>query len=379
MTKKRKTKKKRKKKTALPEGCHHVPPLAYDAMKATFPTLEKTVKAAVGQFRAQSDSDEARIVPPEFLLHNDDVQRFLEEFQRDSYVRLRHHPDDIVIDANILGSHLSYMINFELHHRKVFWVDEALAWMLGQTNLDIEGSLLKLPFPSFAIAFTDSDTLALGDALIALDDSIGPGTLPVKIITAHVTKHPDEGESQGMSISLLLDRRNRDWPYLLNRELEFKPTDNLDAILRSHPSDVSEAQRDPVFASEEMQRLVHLVINAVMYATSAHLEAKILKSPMRRLKRRPSSSGSWSAAIALSWATEDVFHLPGKIDISQLRRLKEIETSHDGPKIMKRFMVRGHWRKPAVNWHDQNLRWIEPYWKGPDMALAVEREYRLKV
>ncbi|MBM4321625.1 MAG: hypothetical protein FJ125_17200, partial [Deltaproteobacteria bacterium] len=47
-------------------------------------------------------------------------------------------------------------------------------------------------------------------------------------------------------------------------------------------------------------------------------------------------------------------------------------------KLMHRFMVRGHWRRPAASWKEQRPRWIEPYWKGPDMAAIVEREYRLK-
>jgi hypothetical protein len=32
----------------------------------------------------------------------------------------------------------------------------------------------------------------------------------------------------------------------------------------------------------------------------------------------------------------------------------------------------------AKTWADQRLRWIEPYWKGPDMAAIIERAYRLK-
>ena len=42
-------------------------------------------------------------------------------------------------DANLLASHVLYALNHELFHKKTFWVDEALAWMLMQTNLDIQG------------------------------------------------------------------------------------------------------------------------------------------------------------------------------------------------------------------------------------------------
>ena len=36
-------------------------------------------------------------------------------------------------------------------------------------------------------------------------------------------------------------------------------------------------------------------------------------------------------------------------------------------------MVRGHWRRAAPGWKDQRVRWIGPYWKGPDIA-AGDRE-----
>jgi hypothetical protein len=41
-------------------------------------------------------------------------------------------------------------------------------------------------------------------------------------------------------------------------------------------------------------------------------------------------------------------------------------------------MVRGHWRRAAASWKDQGMRWIEPYWKGPDIAAVIERTYKLK-
>jgi hypothetical protein len=41
-------------------------------------------------------------------------------------------------------------------------------------------------------------------------------------------------------------------------------------------------------------------------------------------------------------------------------------------------MVRGHWRRAVKTWTDQRLRWIEPHWKGPDMAAIIEHAYRLK-
>ena len=57
--------------------------------------------------------------------------------------------------------------------------------------------------------------------------------------------------------------------------------------------------------------------------------------------------------------------------------MQELERVPDGRTILRRFMVRGHWRRAALQWTDQRMRWIQPYWKGPDMATIIERAYKL--
>ena len=83
-------------------------------------------------------------------------------------------------------------------------------------------------------------------------------------------------------------------------------------------------------------------------------------------------------ALRQEHSAEGVFLLPGKIPISQIKRLRELEQTPAGQKLLVRFMVRGHWRRPNPSWTDQHVRWIEPYWKGPEMATIIEREYSMK-
>lgn len=73
-----------------------------------------------------------------------------------------------------------------------------------------------------------------------------------------------------------------------------------------------------------------------------------------------------------------MFHLPGTIDVSNLKRFQDLERSEGGRQVLRRLMVRGHWRRANATWADQRLRWIEPHWKGPDMGMIIERDYRLK-
>ena len=56
----------------------------------------------------------------------------------------------------------------------------------------------------------------------------------------------------------------------------------------------------------------------------------------------------------------------------------DLALSEGGRQVLRRFMVRGHWRRANATWSDQRLRWIEPYWKGPDMGMIIERDYRLR-
>ena len=76
-------------------------------------------------------------------------------------------------------------------------------------------------------------------------------------------------------------------------------------------------------------------------------------------------------------SSEAVLHLPGRIPIAYVAQLREANRKGDEP-MYARFRVRGHWRRAQPDWTDQRVRWIEPYWKGPDMATIVEREYVLK-
>lgn len=68
--------------------------------------------------------------------------------------------------ATLVVQHLACMTNFMLHRRKVFRVDESLAWMLTRTGLDVPRELVQLPFPAFALTFTDRATLQLGESLL---------------------------------------------------------------------------------------------------------------------------------------------------------------------------------------------------------------------
>ncbi|MBA2542150.1 MAG: hypothetical protein H0V17_21090 [Deltaproteobacteria bacterium] len=183
-------------------------------------------------------------------------------------------------------------------------------------------------------------------------------------------------------MSILLDANTGEWPWILTRDLDIGSDDMLDEILTSRFPDVTNT--DPVFDAPELRQIVQLVINAILYATSSP-SWDVIASPLKKVERRMSrgdakqqaSTKRRAEALRSMHSGEDIWHLPGKIPISHVRALRELQRSADG-ELFARSLVRGHWRRAPETWNDRSPRWIEPYWKGPELAAIVEREYRLK-
>jgi hypothetical protein len=263
------------------------------------------------------------------------------------------------------------MAHYEAHYRKTFWVDESLAWMLRHTQLDVVGSLLRPPFACCAFVFTDRGTLELAESILGRERDCSIRGKRLRILTAYVTQLAGLGDAVGYDVCLLSDAGTPNWPYLIGRSLPVRPDAHLEEILDSHFPEVAQDELDPLFGRPELKQLIHLVLNCMLYATTAHLDATILPPPAPRGQPtgvRPSKP----------YSNEDVFYLPGRIPISRIRQMRDMAASTEGHRVFARFMVRGHWRRPAPNWREQALRWIEPYWKGPDLAMIIEREYRMK-
>jgi hypothetical protein len=121
-----------------------------------------------------------------------------------------------------------------------------------------------------------------------------------------------------------------------------------------------------------LRGLLQVTLNAILYATSAGVTPEVRNTP----EVSPDASPP-PPRTEPTYSSEQVYFLPGTIEISRLRRMQELERLPEGCLMLRRFMVRGHWRRAAPAWADQCMRWIEPYWKGPDMASVIERAYRL--
>ncbi len=364
------------------------PRLATDSMKLVVPGLERVAQSIARRLR--TTRGDSVTVAQEDLGHDLEFKGFLHDHALGGMIHGGLSREAAANQAMLLASHLLYFINFEIHRRKTFWVSPSLAYLLTRTKLDIDGELLKPPFPSCSFVFTDTASLALVEELLRSHEPqwIAEVGAP-RVVTVHVTETgTDDPECVGLNVDVLLDPlTGTGWPYLYSRNLLVRPRDRLEAILDSHFADIDTEALDPVFSSRELKKLLHLVINAILYSTSAEVDSVKITSPLAQLQRAVEKKKSGEkrrraqrqvARFRNEATGEDVFYLPGKIPISQVEQLSKIEGSKSGGQLMTRFMVRGHWRTANPSWNDQRPRWISPYWKGPDLATVIEREYEMK-
>ena len=337
------------------------PPLAHERVAERVPGSAEVSRAAAERLRKDAGFEDASTVLGEDELGADlELQRFL-RVERVS-------ANDSGGGGAVAAPYLRLMVNFDLHRRKVFWVDAALSYMLEHTELDIAGGELRVPFPSFALALTDRHALSLGERLLARtkDDPLRGQLL--RVVTAYVIE-VGSGDGRTLEITLALDALGADLPSLVRYEVPAGTEASVRAFLDAvaPPPPVTDP---PVPDVNPVRGLLRLAINAILYATSSGVSPEVRTAPTRP-PRKPKS--------LLSPRTSDsVYFLPGTIDIRSVRRFQELERAPEGRAMLSRFMVRGHWRRPQKGWTDQKLRWIEPYWKGPDMATVIERAYKLK-
>lgn len=340
------------------DAASHPPPLAHERVAAQVPGSGELSREVAERLRRAPGFDDTTSSLSQQAFDRDlDVQRFLRAG--------RPSANDSGGEGALAAPYLRLMINFDLHRRKAFWVDEPVAYMLGHTDVDVRGDELRVPFASFAIVFTDRYVLSFAERLLAARLGSPLAGQILKVVTAYVTEERD-GDARALEIVFALDALGADLPELVRHEIPLgddEPASRyLDAVAPLPQIDPPPPDTNPA------RGLLRATLNAILYATSARVEPVV----------RASAKKERAAHTPMSFASDEIYSLPGAIDIRLVRRMQELERAPEGGVMLRRFIVRGHWRRAPQNWADKRLRWIEPHWKGPDMAAIIERAYRLK-
>jgi hypothetical protein len=322
--------------------------LAHESMEHHLPGITQVVRSVAEPRYAKGTDLVRRAVTQDALRAETPVEKLM----RDSAGRL---------ESGELLAHLELYCNYEIQRRKTFWVDESLAWMLANTQVDAESSLFRLPFPSYVLVYTDRHTLGVAERALASDGECPLRGHMLAVLCAYVVEL--EPDSARVKVGLTFDAFAGQRPHLLSWELHVGPNETMETVV----GDALARAKTP--AAGLFRPLLDAVINATLYTTSAGVKIEQYRVDRSQQPNR----GEPEACLS----SDSVYYLPGKIKISQMRKLRQVARGPSGRKLMHRFMVRGHWRRPNPNWKDQSLRWIEPYWRGPSLASIVEREYRL--
>ncbi len=349
-----------------------VPKLPHEVIADLEPELAEVAAEIGDRVRRVSRDDVTRVIERREIEDDLGFHRLVRETVRDAKEDGAAE-QAASAEGRRLAAWTGVLANFELHLRKIFWVDEDLAWMLGATGLELTGDALRPPFASFALVFTDRYALGLAERLLAEDPSARLRGRMLSVLTVYVSSSTADDERTEMRIALAADTHDGGWPELIVRDVTVRRDAGIDEILRTiSPGDEEGEVLSTLLASPPLRGLLGLVFNAILYATSAEAEAvpgdpRGKDAPPLRRRRNgqvPPSNG--------------VYRLPGKIDITALRQLKRVRRGASDVQATRRCMVRGHWRRAGKSWKDASPRWIKPYWRGPGTAAIVEREYRLR-
>ncbi len=334
----------------------HPPPLAHERFADAVPGLAELRQQVAERLRKRPGFDDASsLTTPDDITADLDLQRFVRD----------HSPEQA---AGIsLAAHLPWMLDFELHRKKTFWVDGALSYLLGQTDFAVLGDDLRVPFPSFALVFTDRYALSLAERLVASNARSPIRGHILRVMTVYVTEEQAPPD-RVLHLRFAVDALGADPPQVIEHAVRVRPLAPVELPSSPAPRAVLTDGEPVLPAQRPLPGLVHLALNAILYSTSAGVEPQLRPAPLSRAGRAPAQEAT---------STEGVFFLPGSIEISRLRQMQALERIPSGRQVLHRFMVRGHWRRPPKSWQDQRLRWIEPYWKGPDLAAVIERTYKL--
>jgi hypothetical protein len=344
----------------------YIPPLAHERMVSMVPGLGDLCRTVAEDLRRQAGFDDrTTIVTTEEIRTNLKIQRFLRENRTEETVSR----DGSLLVADSLQAHIESMINYELHRRKTFWVDESLAYMLAKTDLDVPGSDLRVPFACFVLVFTDRYVLSLAERMLSVDPKSPLSGDFLRVATIYLREERN-GSNRMLRVCLAFDALGADPPYVVTHDIPLTEDSSIRPLPENPVPPAVEGLDVP--DANPLRALLHIVLNAVLYAVSPGVEPQPRKRPVEVQHRRAKPN-----AQASIFSSEDVFFLPGAVEISQLRNFQQLERIPSGRPILHRFMVRGHWRRAAPRWKDQRMRWIAPYWKGPDIAAVIERTYRL--
>jgi hypothetical protein len=193
---------------------------------------------------------------------NLEIQRFLrdESWPAFSEYARTHSAGEV---AAQISARVRLLVDFEIHRRKIFWVDESLVYFLVKTDLDVTGAELRAPFPTFGLVFTDRLTLSLAKRMLSMDKVSPLAGYLLRVATVYHSE-----DRRVVLVAFALDALAADPPHLSIHEIPLADNRAISHALdelapKAHPGTLNSLASE----SQPLRALLHITINAVLYAT----------------------------------------------------------------------------------------------------------------
>jgi hypothetical protein len=300
------------------------------------------------------------------------------------------------------------ILNFELFGKKTFHISDNLVEHLALTELDIEADFVRLPFESCLFVYTSPTAIEALNRIC--EESPLPLSVPISVFlmtlpaagNAHMIRivafQSDPQASHAMIKRDLLIKPDwvienlltTDWEKLKETDPEIKASFSAeDNILsgfggRTEPGGLAKTS-DAHFYTKGLP-FFRIVVNTILYLVSNDPDVVQHLSPHHSLADRLQKVKSYKKRRAIqrekNRSSALDFNLVGGT-IGQIHVQKPSNTPQpdkdpiNARKYASRFIVRGHWRNQPYGekFAKRKLKWIPPYWKGPDMGQLISRPY----
>jgi len=236
------------------------------------------------------------------------------------------------------------------------------------------------------------------EALYRLGGNEPPNrTAPISIF---LSEHPFHGKRKIM-IQAAHSEDHQTYT-LVKRELLIDPKWTIERALKTDWTDLNRENPDweamttgymgdieeEAAFFEDGLHFFRIVINAILYLASSDPDLSLRASPVVDLIAKAKATLNGYKRHAIEQEAQHYSLLDGTVVGENLRPIVVGKsTAKHAPslgspefQLDRRFIVRGHWRNQA---HGEGMQlrkliWIQPHWKGPEMAEMVNKPYAVR-
>ena len=296
------------------------------------------------------------------------------------------------------------VLNFELFGKKTFFFRDNLIDNLLNTEINLPAKEIHLPFDSCQLVFTNRNLI---DAFYSLHKKNENEELnidyksPIYVfVTIYQKTRNDVLNRCGRELELtclhgnysqvymvqkrrlflddtweLEETLKTDWEYLASKKLDRGLVANINQLDNISPA------VDSIFYEDGLI-FFRAVLNSVLYISSENPDSvtvnksSITQKTKKKKIKNQTLEQKRNNSSELSYQDVGSSIQPIIIDKSMQDKFSNFNSSTQ-KKILRRFMVRGHWRKQRVGEGLKDFKriWIKPYLKGQDFAEAINKPY----